>query len=41
MFRGGGGGLGRFPMTDDPVALLIAFLVLVVLVWLAYRFLTA
>jgi hypothetical protein len=37
MFRGGGGGLGRFPMTDSPLDLLIAALILVVLVWFAFR----
>ena len=36
MFRGGGG-FGRFPMTDSPLDLLIAALVVILLFWLAFR----
>jgi hypothetical protein len=34
MFRGG---IGRFPISGDPVQLLIAVLILLVLLWLVYR----
>lgn len=40
MFRGGGG-FGRLPMTDNPLQYLVAFLIIAVLVWLAYRLLNS
>ena len=40
MFRGGGG-FGRFPMTDNPIQLLVAVLLFALLLWVIYRFLTS
>ena len=41
MFRSGGGGFGRLPMTDNPFELLIAVLIFAALAWLAYRLVTS
>ena len=41
MFRSGGGGFCRLPMTDKPFELLIAVLILAPLAWLAYRLVTS